>query len=350
PTQQTLLRLFPEDDRRQSPHVVTPGAKVGRAQLEITAKDQPKQRYPIREVGQVVLHGFSQITTQALRLCADKNVSVHWVTQGGSYVGAFSSGTGGVQKRIRQYEALRDTAVCMRLTRRLAEAKILSQLRFLLRASRDRDRRGRGIEPSIDGIRRLMPALKRAKAADEVRGIEGRAGVHYFTALPGLIDDAVDGRMKPQGRSRRPPRDRFNALLGFGYGLLLKDVMSAILIVGLDPSFGFYHRPRSQAHPLALDLMELFRVPLVDLPIVGSINRKQWSADDDFSIAGEQVWLSDSGRNKLIEIYERRKSDVWRHPALGYSLSYSRLRERETRLFEKEWTGEPGLFARMRLR
>src|SRR5262249_23043946 len=75
PTQQTLLRLFPEDDRRHSPHVVTPGAKVGRAQLEITAKDQPKQRYPIREVGQVVLHGFSQITTQALRLCADKNVS-----------------------------------------------------------------------------------------------------------------------------------------------------------------------------------------------------------------------------------------------------------------------------------
>jgi CRISPR-associated protein Cas1 len=49
-------------------------------------------------------------------------------------------------------------------------------------------------------------------------------------------------------------------------------------------------------------------------------------------------------------VYERRKTDVWRHPALGYSLSYSRLVELEARLLEKEWTGEPGLFARMRLR
>jgi CRISP-associated protein Cas1 len=352
PSQQPLLRLFPEDDRRQSLHVVTPGARVGRSgdQLEITAKDQPKQRYPVREVGQVVLHGFAQITTQALRLCADKDVSVHWVTQGGSYVGAFSSGSGGVQKRIRQYEALRDTAVCLRLTRRLAEARILSQLRFLLRASRDRDRVSTGVGASIEGIRSLMPALKRAAGADEIRGVEGRAAVHYFAALPGLIDDSIDERMRPKGRSRRPPRDRFNALIGFGYGLLLKDVMSAILVVGLDPSFGFYHRPRSQAHPLALDLMELFRVPLVDLPVVASINRRQWSADDDFSIAGEQVWLSDDGRKKFIEVYERRKTDVWRHPALGYSLSYSRLVELEARLLEKEWTGEPGLFARMRLR
>ena len=35
---------------------------------------------------------------------------------------------------------------------------------------------------------------------------------------------------------------------------------------------------------------------------------------------------------------------------LGYSLSYARALELEARLLEKEWSGEPGLFARMRLR
>ncbi len=142
------------------------------------------------------------------------------------------------------------------LTRRLAEAKIISQLRFLLRASRDRDRASSGIADSLDGIRKLFPALKRAASADEIRGVEGRAGALYFEALPALIDETVDTTMKPDGRSRRPPRDRCNALLGFGYALLLKDVVSAILVVGLDPALGFFHRPRSQAHPLALDLME----------------------------------------------------------------------------------------------
>jgi CRISPR-associated protein Cas1 len=156
--------------------------------------------------------------------------------------------------------------------------------------------------------------------------------------------------MKPDGRSRRPPRDRCNALLSFGYALLLKDVMNAIMVVGLDPSLGFFHRPRSQAPPLALDLMELFRVPLVDLPVIASINRKQWDIETDFDIAGQQVWMSDEGRKKLIGIYERRKSDYWRHPVVRRSLSYSRIMELEVRLLEKEWMNEGGLFARMRLR
>src|SRR5258708_37995572 len=91
--------------------------------------------------------------------------------------------------------------------------------------------------------------------------------------------------MKPDGRTRRPPRDRCNALLSFAYALLLKDVTNAIMVVGLDSSLGFFHQPRSQAPPLALDLMELFRVPLVDLPVIASINRKQWDIDADFDVA-----------------------------------------------------------------
>src|SRR5581483_8578859 len=346
------IRLFPADDTRRALHVITAGARVGCAghEIEVSIPGGLKQRHPVREIGQVVLHGLSQISTQALRLCADKEIAVHWVTQTGSYIGSFTSGAGSVQRRIRQYEALRDQAFCLELTRRLAEAKILSQLRFLLRASRDRDRSALGIEEQINGIRKLIPALKRAGGADEIRGVEGKAGALYFEALPSLIDEDVDRRLVPDGRSRRPPRDRFNALIGFGYSMLLRNVMSAILVVGLDPSLGFYHRPRSQAHPLGLDLIELFRVSMVDMPIVASINRRQWDPVDDFNVTGEQVWLSDSGRKKLIELYERRKSDEWKHPALGYSLSYARLMELEVRLLEKEWTGEPGLFARMRLR
>lgn len=348
----STIRLFPADDTRRSLHVITSGARVGCAgdEIEVSTPGGPRQRHPAREIGQVVLHGFAQISTQALRLCAGKEIAVHWITQTGSYIGSFTSGAGSVQRRIRQYEALRDPTFCLGLTRRLAEARILSQLRFLLRASRDMDRSALGVEGPIDGIRKLVPALKRAAGADEIRGVEGKAGALYFEALPALIDEKVDRRMVPDGRSRRPPRDRFNALIGFGYALLLRNVISSILTVGLDPSLGFYHRPRSQAHPLGLDLIELFRVAMVDMPILASINRRQWDPVADFSVTGEQVWLSDSGRKKLIELYERRKSDEWRHPALGYSLSYSRLIELEVRLLEKEWTGEPGLFARMRLR
>ena len=87
-----------------------------------------------------------------------------------------------------------------------------------------------------------------------------------------------------------------------------------------------------------------------DMPLVGSVNRLQWDLAADFQITQGRVWLSDSGRKKAIQLFENRLTDVWRHPAIGYSLSYARLIELEVRLLEKEWTGRPGLFARMRLR
>ena len=346
------LKLFPADDDRRTLHVITQGARVGRRgdRLEVSAKDEPSQLHPVHEIGQVVLHGYAQISTQALRFCGQQEIGVHWVTTGGQYMGAWSSGTGSVQRRIRQYKALTDPALCLRLAAKLAEARARGQLSFLLRASREAGRDSAEVREAISSMRKLLSPMSRAVSIGSLRGYEGSIGAHYFRALPQLIVAEAGEEMKPDGRNRRPPKDRCNALLSFGYSLALKDVMNAILIVGLDPALGFYHQPRSQAPPLALDLLELFRVPLVDLPVIASINRRQWDAEEDFAIAGEQVWLSDEGRRKFIRIYERRKADHWRHPVIRRSLSYSRLIELEVRLLEKEWMGEGGLFARMRLR
>lgn len=346
------LRLFPADDDRASLHVMTQGASVGRSgdRLKVYAKDEPDQLRPVHEVGQVVLHGFSQITTQALRLCAENNVAVHWITTAGTHIGSWSAGAGSVQRRIRQYKALTDEAFCLSLAKRLVEARARGQLSFLLRASRDAGREEPELKDAILTMRKLFSPLQRAENIASLRGYEGSLGAQYFKALPHLVKPELGDAMRPDGRSRRPPRDRCNALLSYGYGLLLKDVTNAILITGLDPSLGFYHQPRTQAHPLALDLMEMFRVPLVDLPVIASINRRQWDEDEDFTISGPQVWLSEKGRKKFIGIYEQRKADKWKHPVIGYSLSYTRMLELEVRLLEKEWMNEGGLFAKWRLR
>ncbi|MGE0104544.1 MAG: type I-MYXAN CRISPR-associated endonuclease Cas1 [Blastocatellales bacterium] len=352
----SAIRLFPADDDRQALHVTTQGARVGRKgdRIEITppvGSDDMPTLYPVQEVGQVVLHGYTQISTQALGFCSQNEIGVHWVTNGGRYLGSWTAGAGTVQRRIRQYKALTDAEFCLQLAKQLVEARVRGQLSFLLRASRESGRgQAEQVTESIAAIRRLLGPMSRAQNIHSLRGYEGSVGAQYFKALPHLISDEAGDAMKPDGRSRRPPRDRCNALLSFGYGLLQRDVLNSILVVGLDPSLGFYHQPRSQAHPLALDLMEMFRVPLVDLPIVGSINRRQWDEEEDFQIAGRQVWLTQTGRKKLIAIYERRKSDLWKHPVIGYSLSYSRLMELEVRLLEKEWMAEGGLFARFRLR
>lgn len=346
------VRLFPPDPDTMTLHVVTPGAKVGRAGdgFAVTAPGEAARSFGAEQVGGIVLHGAAQVSTQALALCAEHGVGVHWVTGGGRYLGAFVAGPGPVQRRLRQYQALSDEAVRLRLVRRLVGAKVTSQVKFLLRATRGRDRTADGLSSAIALQREALRRIPYATAVDELRGLEGLAGKAYFGALPALIRDEAPRELIPAGRSRRPPLDPFNALLSFGYALLHKDVQAAILAVGLEPALGIMHAVRSAAHPLPLDLMELFRVAIVDIAVLASVNRLQWKPDEDFVRTGKKVWLSESGRRKAIEVYERRKQERWRHPVTGYSLSYGRLIELEVRLLEKEWTGKPGLFGRMVLR
>lgn len=54
-----------------------------------------------------------------------------------------------------------------------------------------------------------------------------------------------------------------NALLNYGYAVLLSTVLQKLFAIGLDPTWGLSHVARERATPLAYDLMEPFR-PCVD--------------------------------------------------------------------------------------
>jgi len=192
--------------------------------------------------------------------------------------------------------------------------------------------------------------LRLSRKLTRSRGHEGAAARRYFDCLPNLLRGGVPVELRPDGRNRRPPRDCFNAVLSYGYSLLYRTVFESVVAVGLEPAFGFFHTPRSAAHPLVLDVMELFRVTLWDIPLIGSINRLQWDPGADFTGTRVAVWLSEAGRKKAIGLYEERLHDTWRHPVTQYSLSYARTIELEIRLLGKEWSGQPGLFGRSVLR
>src|SRR5262249_10637002 len=176
--------------------------------------------YPVHEIGQIVLHGFAQITTQALGFCAQNEVGVHWLTNGGKYLGSWSSGAGSVQRRIRQYKALTDPGFCLTLAKQLTEARVRGQLSFLLRAARESGKaKSERVAESVSTIRKLLSPMSRARNIHSLRGYEGSIGAQYFKALPHLISEEAGEAMKPDGRSRRPPQDRCNALLSFGYAM-----------------------------------------------------------------------------------------------------------------------------------
>jgi CRISPR-associated protein Cas1 len=346
------VRLFPPDRDGATLHVVSQGAHVGRSgeSVVIKPRDGPESKHPSRGIDTLLLHGFAQASTQVLRLCVEHGIGVHWLTTTGYHTASLVATAGQVQRRIRQYRALTDEPTCLRLARALTLAKVEGQHRYLLRATRGGDAVRQQLVPHLSAIQDSLRNAANAADRDSLRGHEGTAAVHYFHGLRALLGEQVSETLRSAMRNRRPPLDRFNALLSYGYGLLHTAVMRAVLAAGLEPALGFFHTPRSAAYPLVLDLMELFRVPLWDLVVIGSLNRGQWDPDADFAVSKAKVWLSDPGRKKSIELFEARLQESWKHPVLNYSLSYMRTIELEARLLEKEWTGEPGLFARSRLR
>jgi CRISPR-associated protein Cas1 len=328
------------------------GSQVTRSgdQLVVRGREVPDIRIPVAEVGQVVLHGYAQITTQALRLCMSRDIGVHWTTFGGNVIGSMAPAAAAAQRHLRQFTALGDSATSLALARKLVIAKLDSQLRYLMRSTRDMSPRTEPVESAINRLRDALRRAARAESPTTLLGHEGSGAAAYFEGFPAMLSEELDERFRFVGRSRQPPLDRINAILGYAYGMLYREVLQAIIAVGLHPGVGFYHRPRSAAHTLVLDLMELFRVPLVDMAVVAAVNRRTFDPVVDFADLPGRVLLSESGRRKVVEIIERRKADTWRHSVVGYSLSYARLIELEVRLLEKEWMNEGGLFARFRLR
>ena len=255
-----------------------------------------------------------------------------------------------MQQRIQQYNYLAEEQHCLQLAKTVVQNRMENQTQYLMRLTRGDQQKRNRIQKHLRQMRNLSSRITAADSRDRLRGCEGACGNLYLSALRLILNPELPPEMQFVKRTRRPPRDRFNAILSFGYQLLYRSVMSAILQVGLEPSLGFYHTPRSSAHPLVMDLMELFRLPIWDQVVVSSVSRNHWDIQNDFSCTPAKVWLSEDGRRKAIALFENRLNDTWKHPVLNYSLSYGRQLELEVRLLEKCWTEGKSLFATSRIR
>lgn len=130
-----------------------------------------------------------------------------------------------------------------------------------------------------------------------------------------------------------------NALLGFTYSLLVKDMVAICLGVGLDPYLGVYHRPRYGRPALALDLIEEFRPLIADSVVVNVLNNGEVT-ESSFRRSGQSVWLTADGRKAVIRAYERRLDTQIKHPVFKYRISYRRVMDVQARIFAAVMIGE----------
>ncbi len=312
-------------------------AKKGET-LEISVEDKPVQTVRLVDVSQLAILGQVYVTTPTLQELMSREIPISWHSFGGWFMGhTIGTGHKNVEIRTAQYRASFDAQTCLRLAKGLVAAKIQNQKTLLRRNWKG----GSAPEEIIDGFQQDLRGVQRAQNLGELLGAEGQAAARFFGSFSQMISRGDDDslRFDFEKRNRRPPTDPVNALLSYGYSLLVRSWTVALTAVGFDPYRGFYHQPRYGRPALALDMMEPFRPLIADSSVIQAINNGEVRPSDFISVAGS-VALTEDGRKRFIGTFERRMGQEITHPLFGYKVSYRRLLELQARLLSRHLLGE----------
>lgn len=311
--------------------------------LCVDVEHQKKLQIPLHHLGGIVTFGDVMLTPALLRRCAADGRSVVLLDRNGQFGGRLEGPvSGNILLRQAQYEAATDQAKTVAIARACVAGKLHNSRHVLLRGAReakdDADAKVlRGVAKRLANHHR---SLSGAINLDTLRGLEGDSARAYFGALSALIRAEQRDTFAFQQRSRRPPRDAFNALISLLYTLLVHDCQAALEGVGLDPQLGFLHAVRPGRPALALDLIEEFRAVIADRLALTLINRMQLTAKHFELRPGGAVYLNDEGRRTVLTAYQQRKQEEITHPLLGQSVSIGLLPHVQARLLARVLRGD----------
>ena len=209
-------------------------------QLVLAYKDDPnnKQTIPIEDIGVIIIdHQQVSITIPLMNALVEGNVQVVVCNDHGMPSAMLQSFEGNnLQGEILRNQIGVGEVLKKQIWKQIVEAKIKNQAALLNKVGRN---------GSI-----LKPYYQNVKSGD-TDNREGIAARIYFSELFGELfvrDRSLSG---------------INLLLNYGYTILRAATARSLVSSGLLPAIGIFHHNRSNAFPLADDIMEPYR-PYVD--------------------------------------------------------------------------------------
>jgi len=326
-------------------YVMTPNAyaHLENNTVRIDVEREKRLRVPLHHLGGLVCFGNVLVSPALMHRLADEGKSLVLLDRAGRFKARLEGPvSGNVLLRRAQHCAVDDPATVSAIARAIVAGKLRNSRTLLQRGAResaDALEAGR-LRKAADMLGASLRAARDAVDLDVLRGIEGEAARGYFAALNLIVKPQFRAEFHLNGRTRRPPLDRFNALLSFLYAMLMNDCRSAVEAAGLDPQVGFLHALRPGRAALALDLQEEFRSVSTDRLGLTLINRGQITASDFDQRDGGAVMLNESGRKTVVTAWQERKRDEINHPLLDSKIPLALLSFVQARIMARTLRGE----------
>lgn len=281
-------------------------------------------KIPLRSIESILCFSYKGASPSLMGRCGEMGVSMSFYSpRGHYYCSIMGEKNRNVLLRREQFRRADNEMDALPVAKSFIIGKIFNAKWVLERTKRDHALRVNveRISQQSNRLTQRLPEIRQCDSMDALRGLEGMAAKEYFYAFDDLILRNKDNFFF-EGRTRRPPLDRMNALLSFIYSVLTNDCCAALQGVGLDPYVGFMHVDRPGRASLALDLVEEFRPVIADrfaltLVNIGAIQMKDFEERENGS-----VFLSETGRKAVLGAWQRKKAEQIVHPYLQEKISW----------------------------
>lgn len=304
--------------------ITTHGSAIRRKKdqflIETKTKDSEKQstEIPAEKVDAILVTANAMLSTQAVKLCMEKQIQIVLASPGGwPYARMWASTPGRATEIRRSQYANYETVMASEIVVDLVIEKLRGQRQVLRNLKNNRSRSGnekvlQQLENAMDTIGRIKKkvaelSLNSKGLKQTLLGFEGSCAATYFAA----VSLCLPTKWQFSKRSQNPGLDPFNASLNYMYGIGYTAVEKTIILSGLDPNAGFYHTDSYGKPTLAFDVMELCR-PLIDKTLISLFNKKIMK-DDWFEKEREEddasgIRITKMGRSALLAAYMEENS------------------------------------------
>lgn len=295
-----------------------------------------KKFIPIEGTQELMLFGEVMLNKRFLEFASQKEMILHFFNYYGYYVGSFyprehlNSG----YMILRQAETYLNPEKRLHLARRFVDGAISNILKVIDYYARRKE--SSGIEGISASIKELASTLQNQTSTESLMAIEGNIRDMYYSAFDEIIGDED---FKFESRTRRPPKNRMNALISFGNSLLYTTVLSEIYKTHLDPRIGFLHTTNFRRFTLNLDVAEVFKPIFVDRMIFSLINKGELKKSH-FEKRMDGVVMNEEGMKIFAREFEDRLQKTITHKKIGKPVSNRRLIRLELYKLEKYLLGE----------
>jgi CRISP-associated protein Cas1 len=275
---------------------------------------EPKQilaDIPILQINSIMIMGsMINIPGRLIKMCNKHEIPLHLLTDYYKHNGSiYFSSHSNIHNRIAQFQACSsnpDKDWKLYLAKQILHQKTQTQILALLQWNFD-----------PKDLTKLQAKISNLKSHQSLMGNEGTSAVLYWDKFGRVLHNTQQHKFDQQkpiesqvflwkGRIKNPCLDPINSLLSLAYSLLSTQCQTSLTMKGLDSYLGILHTTNEDRPALVYDIMEVYRVLLVDFWVLGLVENRVFGPQDFCFTQKGICTLQSDKKNEFFRLWFKR--------------------------------------------